>query len=178
MQVSISPLLEYLDQTTLSPFLSHNFHLLLPSSLSIVCRKMFRGLILQNFGFLYSPLPKTLFYFLIAALAFTKGVIGFISAGVIGGCAVLNLYFLLRYPQYGRIRSEVMEVSRRVNRKGRGWRATIIGGLLRLNSANKGRTSLTLPPPSLTQAEDKEVERVARSVTRVAAVSEVLTQPQ
>ena len=76
--------------------------------------------IASNFGFLYSPSLRLMFYVLMSMVAWSFGtVLGTMSAGALCLLALVNTYVLCRYPGYGRALREISdEEEKRLRRKG------------------------------------------------------------
>ena len=61
----------------------------------------FRTLIAVNYGFLFHPILRLLFYVLLASVAWSyESILGYASAGCVLGCAVYNTFVLVKYPEY------------------------------------------------------------------------------
>ncbi|KAL3817100.1 hypothetical protein ACHAXA_009931 [Cyclostephanos tholiformis] len=66
--------------------------------------------IASNFGFLYNPILRFMFYVLMGMVAWSFGtVLGKISAGLLSFQAVVNTYVLCRYKGYGKALREVSD---------------------------------------------------------------------
>jgi hypothetical protein len=67
-------------------------------------------MIAVNFGFLFDPIWRFLYYFLMAsvALAYDK-LFGQIVAACLVACALFNTYVLFRYPAYRKVRERIAE---------------------------------------------------------------------
>lgn len=62
---------------------------------------LFRTLIAVNFGFLFHPILRLIFYGVLASVALSyESLLGYVSAGMVVGCAGYNTYVLLKYPEY------------------------------------------------------------------------------
>jgi hypothetical protein len=82
--------------------------------------------IASNFGFLYSPFLRLLFYVLMGMVAWSfETVIGMIASIALGLLALVNTYVLCRYPGYRAAMKEISDVQEKsVKREGRkqAWR--------------------------------------------------------
>lgn len=97
--------------------------------------KFVRTAIAMNFGFLFHSIYRFIFYLLMASVVwFYQGILGYITAGVLAGVAVLNTYILCRYPTYRRMREKIAEEEdRRIEAKirkevGRQAVSSVMGG--------------------------------------------------
>lgn len=72
--------------------------------------KFLRVVIALNFGFLFSPFLRFLFYFILASVALAyDDLSGKIACIVIVATAVFNTYVLIRYPAYRAVREKIAE---------------------------------------------------------------------
>jgi len=72
--------------------------------------KFFRTVIALNFGFLFSPALRFMFYLLLAAISWTYGRIFGEAVSIAVVCvAIFNTYILCRYPAYRKIREKIAE---------------------------------------------------------------------
>lgn len=81
--------------------------------------KFVRTVIALNFGFLFSSVYRFLFYCLMASVTWSyDGLLGRITAIVLGCVAVFNTYVLCRYPEYRKMREKVAaEEDKRIESK-------------------------------------------------------------
>ena len=82
--------------------------------------------IAANFGFLYQPCLRLLFYVLMGMVSWSfESLIGVIACAALGLLALINTYVLCRYPRYRaalrEISDEQQQSARREGRK-RAWR--------------------------------------------------------
>ena len=62
---------------------------------------LFRKLIAVNFGFLFHPILRLLFYGVLCSVAISyESLLGYVSAGLVAACAAYNTYVLWVYPEY------------------------------------------------------------------------------
>ena len=74
--------------------------------------------IASNFGFLYSPFLRLMFYVLMGMVAWSFGtVLGAISAVSLCLLTLVNTYVLCRYPGYGRALREISDEEERWMRR-------------------------------------------------------------
>lgn len=71
--------------------------------------KFLRVAIALNFGFLFSGSLRFLYYFLLATISFTFGILGGIVAFAIVAVAIFNTYVLFRFPTYRIVRERIAE---------------------------------------------------------------------
>jgi len=72
--------------------------------------KFLRVAIAMNFGFLFSPGFRFMFYMLLATLAWTfNNLFGYIVAIAMATVALFNTFVLLRYPSYRAMRERIAE---------------------------------------------------------------------
>ncbi len=71
--------------------------------------KFLRVAIALNFGFLFSASLRFLYYFLLATVSFTFGILGGIVAFAIVAVAIFNSYVLFRFPTYRVVRERIAE---------------------------------------------------------------------
>eukprot|EP00558_Chaetoceros_sp_UNC1202_P008980 CAMPEP_0197247532 /NCGR_PEP_ID=MMETSP1429-20130617/29250_1 /TAXON_ID=49237 /ORGANISM="Chaetoceros sp., Strain UNC1202" /LENGTH=223 /DNA_ID=CAMNT_0042708451 /DNA_START=44 /DNA_END=715 /DNA_ORIENTATION=+ len=70
--------------------------------------KFVRTIIAINFGFLFDPFLRFLFYMLVATVEFSfKTIFGHILAGSLVGVAFYNTFVLIKYPAYRRLRDQI-----------------------------------------------------------------------
>eukprot|EP01083_Nonionella_stella_P010487 29844_1 len=70
----------------------------------------FRHPIASNFGFLYNPFLRLMFYVLMGMVAWTfESIVGYIASGALGLLALVNTFVLCRYPGYRRALKEVSD---------------------------------------------------------------------
>jgi len=70
--------------------------------------KFIRVMIAMNFGFLFSPFLRFLFYLLMASIAWSfNDLFGQIVGAVLIGVAFYNTYVLISYPDYRKIREKI-----------------------------------------------------------------------
>lgn len=81
--------------------------------------KFFRTLIAMNFGFLFSPFFRFLFYILMATVCLSfDDLFGKILAGALVGVALYNTFILIKYPAYRKMRDELAkEEDKRIEAK-------------------------------------------------------------
>mmetsp|Transcript_20460 Transcript_20460/g.43890 ORF Transcript_20460/g.43890 Transcript_20460/m.43890 type:complete len:123 (-) Transcript_20460:228-596(-) len=77
--------------------------------------------IASNFGFLYNPFLRLMFYALCAMVAWSfETLLGVIAAGALGLLALVNTYVLCRYPGYRAALKEISdEEEKMMKREGR-----------------------------------------------------------
>jgi hypothetical protein len=72
--------------------------------------KFLRVMIAINFGFLFDPIARFLYYFLMATVAWSyRSLFGKIVAACLIACALFNTYVLCRYPAYRKVRERIAE---------------------------------------------------------------------
>ena len=72
--------------------------------------KFLRVMIALNFGFLFDPIWRFLYYFLMASVAWAyNNLFGKIVAICLVVCALFNTYVLCRYPGYRKVRERIAE---------------------------------------------------------------------
>lgn len=72
--------------------------------------KFLRVMIAVNFGFLFDPIWRFLYYFLMASVAWAyHNLFGKIVAFSLVACALFNTYVLCRYPSYRKVRERIAE---------------------------------------------------------------------
>ena len=103
-----------LSQWILAAYTSFSGLLLLSHEIPV---KFLRTAIALNFGFLYSPILRLLFQFLMASVAWLfDSLTGLLACVALVATALLNFYVLCRYPAYASERENVMaEEERRVD---------------------------------------------------------------
>ena len=70
--------------------------------------KFVRTAIAMNFGFLFNPVYRFLFYCLMASVSWSyKGLLGYITGILLGCVAVFNTYILVKYPAYRKMREKI-----------------------------------------------------------------------
>jgi len=70
--------------------------------------KFFRTAIAMNFGFLFNPSFRFMYYLLLATVCLSfKDLFGNILAGALAGTAFYNTFVLIKYPAYRRMRDEL-----------------------------------------------------------------------
>lgn len=76
--------------------------------------------IASNFGFLYSPFLRLMFYALMGMVAWSfNTILGMIAAAALGLLSLVNTYVLCRYPGYRAALKEIGdEEERRLKREG------------------------------------------------------------
>ncbi|KAL7528952.1 hypothetical protein ACHAXR_002716 [Thalassiosira sp. AJA248-18] len=81
--------------------------------------KFVRTIIAMNFGFLFHSVYRFLFYCLMASVTWSYGgMLGYVTAILLGVVAVFNTYVLCRYPAYRKIRENVAaEEDKRIQAK-------------------------------------------------------------
>jgi len=68
----------------------------------------FRVRVAMNFGFLFSPLLRFLYYMLLASMCWSlDSILGKITSSLVGGLAVYNTFILCKYPEYKKCREEL-----------------------------------------------------------------------
>lgn len=79
--------------------------------------KFVRTTIALNFGFLFSAIPRFLFYIFLATVCWSLGdIFAQICAGCLVGIAFYNTYVIMRYPAYRKIRDKAAaEEQERIN---------------------------------------------------------------
>ena len=72
--------------------------------------KFLRVMIAVNFGFLFDPIWRFLYYFLMASVAWAyNNLFGKIVAAALVAVAIFNTYVLCRYPGYRKVRERIAE---------------------------------------------------------------------
>jgi len=70
--------------------------------------KFFRTAIAMNFGFLFNPLLRFVYYILLATVCLSfDDIFGKILAAALAGIAIYNTYVLIKYPAYRKMRDEL-----------------------------------------------------------------------
>ena len=86
--------------------------------------------IASNFGFLYSPFLRLMFYVLMTMVAWSfESLLGYIASGALGSLALVNTYVLCRYPGYGAALKEISDrEEKQMKREGRKrmWRHAVV----------------------------------------------------
>lgn len=77
--------------------------------------------IANNFGFLYNPLLRLMFYVLLCMVAWSfETLLGMIASAALGVLALVNTYVLCRYPGYRAALKEISDVEeKKMKREGR-----------------------------------------------------------
>lgn len=60
----------------------------------------FTRLIAENFGFLYSPVMRSVFHFLLMLLSFELGFIGKLACIGLAVCGIMYVYVIVKHPLY------------------------------------------------------------------------------
>jgi len=72
--------------------------------------KFLRVMIALNFGFLFDPIMRFLYYILMASVAWAyDNLFGMIVAALLVAVAIFNTYVLCRYPSYRKVRERIAE---------------------------------------------------------------------
>jgi hypothetical protein len=81
--------------------------------------KFFRTAIAMNFGFLFNPLFRFVYYILLATVCLSfDDIFGKILAGALAAIAFYNTYVLIKYPAYRRMRDELAnEEDKRIQKR-------------------------------------------------------------
>ena len=70
--------------------------------------KFFRTAIAMNFGFLFNPLLRFVYYILLATVCLSfDDIFGKMLAAALAGIAIYNTYVLIKYPAYRKMRDEL-----------------------------------------------------------------------
>jgi hypothetical protein len=70
--------------------------------------KYFRTAIAMNFGFLFNPMFRFIYYFLMATVCLSFGdLFGKILAGALVGTACYNTFIMIKYPAYRQMRDKL-----------------------------------------------------------------------
>lgn len=91
---------------------------------------MLRRPIADNFGFLYNPLLRLMFYILMGMVAWSFGtLLGMIASALLAAFSLFNTYVLCRYPDYRAAMKELADeeekrMKKEMNKQiiGRSWR--------------------------------------------------------
>lgn len=91
---------------------------------------MLRRSIAENFGFLYNPLLRLMFYVLMGMVAWSfDTLLGMIASAVLAVFSLFNTYILCRYPDYRAAMKELADeeekrMTKEINKQiiGRSWR--------------------------------------------------------
>lgn len=77
--------------------------------------------IAANFGFLYNPFLRLMFYVLMGMVAWSFGtILGMIASASLGMLALVNTYVICRYPSYRAVMKELSdEEEKKLRREGR-----------------------------------------------------------
>mmetsp|Transcript_52195 Transcript_52195/g.62835 ORF Transcript_52195/g.62835 Transcript_52195/m.62835 type:complete len:222 (-) Transcript_52195:201-866(-) len=72
--------------------------------------KWLRGVVTNNFGFLFSPVCRFVFYVMLGSISWQyKNTFGYVVAGGMMAAGLMNLYVLCRYPQYSKMRDRFLK---------------------------------------------------------------------